>query len=73
MSERNRVREYPLVSAIGEPAREAHEDIDVLPQNGVREPSIVASPAGPRRRPFLASAPLKSPDSAAQREVEGRV
>ena len=45
MSERNRAREYPPISAIEDLPNEVHQDIDVPPENGVREPRIVASPA----------------------------
>jgi hypothetical protein len=45
MSERNRVRESPPISVIEDLPGEVHQDIEVSPQNGVREPSIRASPA----------------------------
>ena len=45
MSERNRVREYPPISAIEDLPSEVHQDIDVPPENGVRKPTLIASPA----------------------------
>jgi hypothetical protein len=53
MSERNRVREYPPISPIEDLPNEVHQDIDVSPENRVREPSLVASPA-----PVLTDLPL---------------
>jgi hypothetical protein len=45
MSERNRAREYPPVSAIDDLPSGVHQDIEVFPENRVREPSSVVSPA----------------------------
>jgi hypothetical protein len=53
MSERNRAREYPPLSAIEDLPSEVHQDIEVSPENRVREPGIVASPA-----PVLADVPF---------------
>jgi hypothetical protein len=44
MSERNRAREYPPISAIEDLPGEVHRDIDVPPENRVREPIIAAPP-----------------------------